>query len=605
MLNHKKLSLFVSLLLFCSGGHQAKAAEQSPPAFTDKSAVEQSSPSSSDKADLVLIGGHIYTMDATRSWAQAVAIRNDKIVYVGSDLGAQKYLGSGTHVQELGGRMVLPGFHDSHVHLMDGGVHLSECKLDDAATKDATLKLIADYAQAHKAEPTVQGSGWALPLFPDANPSKVDLDRVVSDRPAFLFSQDYHSAWANSLALKAAGITKETADPPRGKIERDANGEPSGTLRESAVQLVQHVMPQPTDKDRIEGLTRAVELANRFGITSVQDADADANVLNAYLELQRRGKLSLKVVAALHTDPELGPGQVEQMQRVRAKFTQGRLRATSAKIFADGVIEAHTASLSQSYSDRPGCRGIPNYTAADLAKLVAMLSLARFQVHVHAIGDQAVHDALDAFQGAEFADSAQLRHEIAHLELISPADIQRFRELGVVANCQPFWAFNDPYIVSCTVPLIGPERCKRLYLFGSLYRSGATVAGGSDWPVTTMNPLDEIEVAVTRQSIEPNKQAPLLPDEKLALPDALAAYTINGAFVNHEEHETGSIEPGKAADLIVIDENLFAIEPAEIHKAKVVLTLLDGLEVFRDESFPQQDVASLQQSAQKAYAKHD
>jgi len=596
MLKHKNLTLFVSLLFCCQWVLPANAepeqAAASPTACTEK-------------AELVLVGGRIYTMDAARSWAQAVAIRDGKIVYVGSDLGAQKYVGSGTHVQELAGRMILPGFHDSHVHLMDGGMHLSECNLDDAQTKDGALKMIADYAQAHKSDPAVSGSGWALPLFPDASPAKVDLDRVVPDRPALLLSQDYHSAWANSLALKAAGISKETTDPPRGKIERDANGEPSGTLRESAVQLVQHVMPQPSDKDRVAGLARAVEMANRFGITSVQDADADANVLNAYLELQRQGKLSLKVVAALHTDPALGVGQVEKMQRAREKFTQGRLRATSAKIFADGVIEAHTASMCSPYTDRPDCRGIPNYTAADLTKLVAMLSLARFQVHIHAIGDQAVHDSLDAFQAARFADSSQLRHEIAHLELISPGDIERFRDLGVVANCEMFWAFNDPYIVSCTVPLIGPERSKQLYLFGSLYRSGATVAGGSDWPVTTLNPLDEIEVAVTRQSIDQNKLDPLLPDQKLALPDALAAYTINGAFVNHEEHETGSIEPGKAADLIVIDKNLFAIDPHEIHKAKVVLTMLDGVEAFRDESFPIQDVAQLKDTAQKAYAGHD
>jgi predicted amidohydrolase YtcJ len=592
----KKLTLAVSFI-FCSVAGLPALAEPEQEAALPNAAGE--------KADLVLVGGHIYTMDASRTWAQAVAIREGKIIYVGSDLGAQKYVGSGTHVQELAGRMILPGFHDSHVHLMDGGMHLSECDLDDATTKDAALKMIADYAKAHQSDPAVIGSGWALPLFPDASPSKEDLDKVVPDRPALLLSQDYHSAWANSLALRAAGITKETADPPRGKIERDGNAEPSGTLRESAVQLVQHVMPQATDKDRVAGLARAVELANRFGITSVQDADADANVLNAYLELQRQGKLTLKVVAALHTDPALGVGQVDKMQRTRAKFTQGRLRATSAKIFADGVIEAHTASMCSPYSDRPDCRGIPNYTAADLSKLVAMLSLARFQVHIHAIGDQAVHDALDAFQAAGFADSSQLRHEIAHLELISPGDLERFRELGVVANCEMFWAFNDPYITTCTVPLIGPERSKQLYLFGSLYRSGATVAGGSDWPVTTLNPLDEIEVGVTRQSIDQNKLEPLLPDQRLALPDALAAYTINGAFVNHEEHETGSLEPGKAADLIVLDKNLFAIDPSEIHKAKVVMTMLDGAEVFRDESFPQQDVAQLKSTSQKAYAGHD
>jgi len=263
----------------------------------------------------------------------------------------------------------------------------------------------------------------------------------------------------------------------------------------------------------------------------------------------------------------------------------------TAKIFADGVIESHTASMMKPYTDRPGERGIPNYTSEQLAELVAALSMARFQIHVHAIGDQAIHDTLDAFERCR-SISAGLRHEIAHLEVIDRLDVERFRELGVIANCQPIWAYSDPYIVQYTIPLIGKERASELYLFQSLYNSGATIAAGSDWSVSSLNPIDAIQVAVTRQSIEEEgRRPPLIPDERLALSDILAAYTINGAFANHHEQETGSIEIGKAADLIVLDKNLFAVPPSEIHTTKVVLTMLDGAEVFRDESFPQQDLA--------------
>ncbi|MGH9550476.1 MAG: amidohydrolase, partial [Terriglobales bacterium] len=334
-------------------------------------------------------------------------------------------------------------------------------------------------------------------------------------------------------------MNKETKDPPRGRIERNASGEPSGTLREGAMELVERIVPPVTDKVRLAGLEKAQALANSFGITSIQDADANPDVLNAYLELQRQSKLTLKVVAALHTDPAQGPDQVQRLLRMREKFTCGRLRCSAAKIFADGVIEAHTASLMEPYSDRPGYSGIANYSAEALDQLVSALSLARFQVHIHAIGDRAVHDALDAFKNVS-ADSHALRPEIAHLELVAPEDIKRFRQYGVIANCQAFWAFNDPYIQKCTVPLIGAERCKRLYPFQSIYQTGATIAGGSDWPVTTLNPLDAIQVAVTRQPLDNPAEAPLLANERMALPDMIAAYTINGAYVNHEENETGS-----------------------------------------------------------------
>jgi predicted amidohydrolase YtcJ len=549
-------------------------------------------------ADLVLLGGQVYTMDACRSSAQAVAVSKGKIVFVGSDQDAQSYVGGGTKVQELAGRMVLPSFHDSHCHLMDGGMQLSQCMLQDAETKDQALSAVKKFGQEHKDDAWLMGAGWALPLFPDANPGKEDLDAIEPDRPVFLLSQDEHSAWLNSKALALAGISKETGDPPRGRIERDKqSGEPTGTLRESAVDLVRAVLPKPTDRQRADGLERAVHLANSFGITSVQDADCNQDALNAYLEVQRRGQLNLKVVAALHVDPALGIKQVPRLIDMRSQFSQGRLKATATKMFADGVIETHTAGMLQPYTDRNSDNGILNFPKEEFDQLVALLTLAKFQIHVHAIGDGAIHEALDAFEKCSQAKTLDLRDEIAHLEVIAPPDIPRFRQAGVVANCQPFWAYSDTYIKQCTLPLIGDDRAKHLYMFGSLYRSGATLAGGSDWPVTTMNPLDEIQVAITRQGLDEKTELPLLPDERLSLPDALAMYTINGAFVNHEECQTGSLEVGKAADLIVLSKDLFSLDPHELHTAKVLLTLLDGAPVFRDENFPEQDVAEKTRAA--------
>lgn len=578
-LSAKPLLLLALTALIAIGRAEASSKKHQIQAKPDRS------------ADLVLLDGNVCTMDASRTWASAIAIKDGKILYVGNDASANAFVGPNTSVQELSGRLVLPGFHDSHVHLTDGGIALAECALDSASSRAETLKIIEKYVLEHPNEPWIIGAGWSLPFFPNACPTRQELDAVTGQRPAVFFSQDYHSAWLNSAALVAANITKETREPAHGRIEREPDShEPIGTLREDAIELVKHAMPERTDAQRLEGLERAVHLANRFGITAVQDADADAKILNAYLALQRLGKLSLNVVAALHTEPERGTKQVAQLARMREKFSQGRVHANMVKLFADGVIEAHTASLMEPYTDRSSERGLPNFTHDDLVKIVEALALAKFRIHVHAIGDQAVHDALDAFESAH-SPNLDLRHEIAHLELIAPQDIGRFRRLGVIADCQPFWAFNDPYITQCTLPLVGPERSNRLYQFQSLYSTGTTVACGSDWPVTTLNPLDAIEVAVTRQSIEKDKHAPLIPEERMALPDVIAAYTINGAFAADAETHNGSIENGKDADVIVLDKNIFAIPPSEIHNAKVVLTLLEGTEVFRDESFPQQDVA--------------
>jgi predicted amidohydrolase YtcJ len=538
-------------------------------------------------ADLILRHGAIYTMDAPRRWVESVAVTNGRIIFAGPDAGAVRLAGPSTKIVDLGGKMVLPGFHDSHVHLMEGGLDMSLCDVKSVLTPREVLAAIRKFAAAHPDKPWVTGSGWDLPVFPEANPRKEQLDEAVGDRPAYIESADGHSGWANTKALSLAGITKDTPDPVGGRIERDpVTKEPTGTLRESARELVSSKIPPSTAEQNTAGLKRAVEFANSLGIVSVQEADASDEILNAFRDLESREQLTLRVVAALRTDPRKSDEQVAGLVERRAKFSGQRMRANAAKIFADGVIESGTAALLDPYLNRGGSRGELNFAPDRLAKLVTRLDREGFQVHIHAIGDRAIRVSLDAHEAAQKANGRRdARHHIAHLELIEPEDIPRFRDLGIIANFQPLWAFADPYIKDLTLGPLGADRSRWLYPMASILKTGAVMAAGSDWPVTSLNPIEAIQVAVTRRGPTEPEGPAWIPEEKMDLPAILAAYTINGAYLNHEEKETGSIEVGKSADLIVLDRDLFKIPPEKIHEAKVVWTLLEGREVFRAPQF--------------------
>jgi predicted amidohydrolase YtcJ len=538
-------------------------------------------------ADIVFRNGAVYTVAATRGWASAVAISGGRIVYVGSEGGLDAWVDPGTTVVDLEGKMVLPGFHDSHVHPVSGGMELAECNLNELTTREQVLDAVGRYARENPGKPWIRGGGFQLPLFPQGNPSKSLLDAIVPDRPVYLSAADGHSAWVNSRALKIAGVTAKTEDPPNGRIERDpASGEPSGTLREDAMGLVAKHLPPYAADDYVAGLRRGLEMANRFGITSLQEASAGEDSLKAYAELDRRGELTARVVASMHVDTSRGAAQIPGLLAMRDRFRGRRLRANTVKIFADGVIEGHTAALLEPYLDRPGYRGKPNIDPDGLKRLVTALDQEGFQVHIHAIGDFAIREALDAFESARTKNGGRdSRHHIAHLQLIDPRDLPRFRRLGVIANFQPLWAFRDAYIADLTEPVLGPERSRWLYPINSVVRTGAVVACGSDWSVTSMNPLEAIQVAVTRRDPAKESGPAWIPEELVDLSTMIAAYTINGAYVNFQEAETGSIEVGKAADLTVLDRNLFEIPANEIGQAKVVLTLLEGQVVYRDPAF--------------------
>jgi hypothetical protein len=540
-----------------------------------------------ERADLILTNALVRTMAEARPRAEAVAIAGGRILYVGDAREALRRRGGATRIVDLDGRMVLPAFQDSHVHLISGGVGLAQCDLTGLPTKAEVLARVRDYAASHRDAAWITGGGWDLPLFPQANPRKEDLDAVVPDRPVALDSADGHSSWVNSKALALAGITRDTVDPAGGRIERDPKtGVPSGTLRESAAGLVEKLVPDLGPEDYIKGLRAGQARANRLGITSIIEANADPDLLDAYAALDRGGELTLRVLASLHVDPDKGVSEVQRISGLRQKYAGQRLKATSAKIFVDGVMEPHTAALLAPYVDRPGDAGTPLLEPEAFDELARALDLAGFQIHVHAIGDRAIRMALDAFAAAGRANGFRdLRHHIAHLELIDPADIPRFARLGVAANFQPLWAYADSYITDLTLPILGPARSRWLYPIGSVARTGARIVGGSDWPVSSMNPLEAIQVAVTRRAPDAPPGEAWIPEERVDLETMLRAYTVNGAWLSHEETSRGTLEAGQAADLIVLDRDLFTIPAWEIGRVKVLWTLLEGRAVFRDPSF--------------------
>jgi hypothetical protein len=539
-------------------------------------------------ADLVVLGATVEPIAHLDGPPPvAVAVTDGRISAVGGRADLEPVIGPGTKVLRVDGQTLLPGFQDAHVHPVQGELTAARCDLSEL-TADRFDNAIRTYAATHPDREWVVGAGWSTTDFPDAAPRRTALDELVTDRPAFLWSRDGHSAWVNSRALELAAITAVTPDPPGGAIVRDADGGPSGTLREGAISLVERIVPPPTAEEHRVALASVQRRLHELGITGWQDAsvyDSAACIrqLSAYREAAEDASLEARVVAALFWDPRRGVEQVEGFVEQRRAATVGRLRAGTVKIWVDGVIEGLTAALLDPYLDERGQstdnRGMALVPPGALREAVVALDRRGFQVHLHTIGDAAVRSALDAIKAARQANGpSDRRHHLAHIQLIHPADLPRFAALGVVGTMQPLWACHEPTMDERTIPFLGPERTTWQYPFASLLRHGARLAGGSDWPVSSANPLLAIEVAVTRISAE-RAGEPFLPDERLSLDQALAAFTIGSAYVNHLEAETGTIEVGKLADLTLLDRNLRDPDAGPIGDAKVLATWLEGKEV--------------------------
>ncbi|MBK3563754.1 MULTISPECIES: amidohydrolase [unclassified Streptomyces] len=536
-------------------------------------------------ADLLFTNGHVLTPEGRT--ATAVAVTGDRITAVGH-AEVHDLAGPGTQVVDLAGRLLLPGFQDAHVHPVPAGLELTQCDLTGTKTAADTLAAVRAYADAHPEREWITGGGWSMEAFEGGTPTKELLDSVVADRPVYLPNRDHHGAWVNSRALELAGITRDTPDPADGRIERDASGEPAGTLQEGAMQLVGRLTPPTTPGDRLAALLHAQRHLHALGITAWQDAIVGkfagmADPSDAYLTAARDGSLTARVVGALWWDRERGAEQIPELVERRAALSHGRFRACSVKLMLDGVAETGTAALLDPYLDKCGCvtgnRGTSFIDPDQLPKYVVELDALGFQCHFHALGDRAVRNALDAVEAAREANGpSDTRPHLAHLQVVHPDDVARFARLGAVANIQPLWAAHEPQMDELTIPFLGPERALWQYPFGALLRSGATLAAGSDWPVSSPDPLHGIHVAVNR--VEPGSTGPVfLPGERIGLAEALTAYTAGSAYANHLD-DTGRVAAGALADLVVLDRDPFAAPPEEIAQTRVALTYVGGAEVY-------------------------
>lgn len=544
-------------------------------------------------ADLVLWGGRLFHPGSAGSVAGAIAVRDGRIIGTGSDADIAGLAGSETEVVDVSGSLIVPGFQDAHIHPILGGVERLQCDLSEAVSREECLDAIRNYAARHPDEEWILGSGWTAEHFANGTPDRAELDRVVPGRPALLGCRDHHRVWANSLAIERAGVTRDTPDPAGGHIGRDEAGEPDGLFYEGAMALVRDVAPQVDTDLAVEGLLKTQALLHSVGVTSWQDAilgyDLDLDLcIDAYVEAERRGALTMRTTGCVWWERGEGAEQLSRVaaaaERLRAGVSPERWRGTGVKIMVDGVTESFTAALSSPYRDACGHvldhSGDSYFDPAALREHLVAIDREGYTVHFHAIGDRAVTEALDAVEAARQHNGPDgPPHHLAHLQMISPADIPRFAELGAVANLQMFWASATPPNTELTIPFISPEFHERLYPFGELFAAGASLAAGSDWPVTTPDPLAGIHVGVNRA--EDPGEPPFGGDrQRLGLATAVTAYTAGTARINGHDDETGHLRPGYLADLAVIDRDIFAGPSNRVGEARVLRTYVGGREVY-------------------------
>jgi len=541
-----------------------------------------------EPADIIVIHGRVYTEDPRQPWVQAVAIHGAKIVAVGDDTTIEKMRGMGTKVVNAGGKVVLPGFTDCHIHFLDGSLSLGRVNLEGAKDAAEIQKKLREYASEHPGEDWILGRGWNYAMFgPEALPHKKYLDELFPNRPVFLEGYDGHTYWANSKALALAGITRETPNPPNGIIVRDPQtGEATGALKESAQDLVAKVIPKPTRADKLLALRAGMKWANQHGITRVHSAGGDFEILDLYEEMRHRGDLSVRMYIAYFLDPpQLRPKNLDSIEAARKKSHDDWIDAGAVKFMVDGVVESHTAAMLEPYSDDPSQKGKPFWEPANYAAAVAELDKRGLQLFTHAIGDYGVRMALDAYENAEQRNHKQDRRpRIEHIETVAAADIPRFGKLDVIASMQPLHSYPDSDTLDVWARNAGPDRASRAWAWKSISDSGGHLAFGSDWPVVTLNPWEGIQTAVTRQTAAGTPEAGFVPEQRLTVAQAVDGYTLGAAIAGRREKTEGSLEVGKLADLIILSQNIFDINPHKIGTTTVVTTIVGGRLVYQADS---------------------
>lgn len=537
--------------------------------------------------DVIVINGKVYAGGGATDMAEAVAIRGNKVVRVGSTREMQRLRRAQTTIIDAKGGSVMPGFNDAHAHFISGGLSLDQINLLEATTLDEIKDSIRIWSEAHPERTWITGRGWYYQPFAGTLPTRQLLDTLVPDRPAYLVAYDGHTGWANTKALKLAGITRHTRNPLNGVIVKDPRtGEPSGALKEAAMALMT-ATPQPTTEDKIAAIRAGLVEAHRVGITSVQNAGGSAEDLELYDGLRKRGQLTLRVYQALSVNGAMTEADLAKLAAVRERFGDDPLLKTGAvKLVADGVIESHTAAMLAPYANKPGTAGDPRFTAAQLNDTVAMLDREGWQVMTHAIGDAAVRMTLDAYEAAAKANPAPergRRHRVEHIETIDPADIPRFGKLGVIASMEPVHATPSPTPGDVWSTNIGAERAAHGWLWASIAKAGGRLVFGSDWPVMTLDPLSGLHVAVTRTTADGLPEGGWLPAERLPIRAAIDAYTSSAAWASYDEHRKGTLARDMLADLVVLSDDIYDAPATRLTEAQVMVTIVDGKVVYRRE----------------------
>ncbi len=539
--------------------------------------------------ELIVVNADIRSMDPLRPRATALAVAGGRILALGDDREIRDLANGRTRRIDAGGRLMLPGFQDTHIHLQDSGTGFStSVNLERARTVEDLQRLIRDFAASRPDDPWVRGVGWYSGVFGERNLDRQVLDAAVADRPVYIYASDGHNAAMNSLGCRSVGLVAGTPDPPNGHFVRDAAGAPTGLLYEDAVGWARERLPKRTDDEYAAGVRYGQQLCNRHGITGVLDALVAERHMRVYKRLDEAGELTLRVRATAKVMPEeTVDGALERLEALRRDYRTPMASVHSAKFFLDGVLENRSAVMLEDYSDAAGGNAPLMFDAGRLRALFIAFDAARFQLHIHVIGDGAARIALDCIAAARQANGPwPSLHQLAHVQVIDPADIPRFHQLGVVANIQPLWARHEPSVTDVALPMIGASRGRWMYPWRSLIAAGAPYAVSSDWGVSTLNPFPIMQTAVTRLPERAPKGHPVFePDERITVEDVVRGYTVNAAAAAWRGDETGSLAPGKCADLILLDRDILAVDAFEIAKTQVDLTLLGGNEVHRSAGF--------------------